>query len=443
MVGHKASIRPRARTTVANVRDDDDGVVDRSSKGVLLGRDARWLGLVRRAASSTLVIGPTRSGKTSSIIVPNVLWRSHGAVGDVDQAGRDGDHGDGSVTQRQLPRSSIPQEGPSSSRASSASAGARSVGARSWEGALSTSAGMVAAAQRRSNARRAGRITGRSVPDALLSSLLHAAALGGDAAIGRGLRWVDRHQGHDALERLEAAAAPSTLPPRCCSASWRQTSESSQGSGRRHLACSAPIGRSAAIDATRQRAASILRSSSATRTRSSSARPVGSRRSSHLSSSGSWVTSKKLRTGEATREPAAARARRARQHRTSPGPPPARQRRRWPRSPHDRLPAGPVAGSRTLGPDRRRLPLALLDHPGPRRHRRSEDAGDAPRPLRCIVELARLSASESRDARGRRSRSISTSTTRQERLCFDTAARGRGPAMPSSSTPGTGSVGSS
>ena len=75
---------------------------------------------------------------------------------------------------------------------------------RGWDEALGTASAMVAASRRRAVgdgpsdhwSERAG---------ALLGTLLHAAALSNEP-MATTVRWCDRHEGHDALERLEDVA---------------------------------------------------------------------------------------------------------------------------------------------------------------------------------------------------------------------------------------------
>ena len=172
------------------------------NRGILLGRDSRqwsWSGSER----STLVLGPTRSGKSTSLIIPNILSAPHAVVA--------------TSTKDDLLRSTATAR----NRCGSAllfdpagdiepPPGVQRVGwsplssSRNWDDALSTSSAMVAASRRRAFgdgptdhwAERAG---------ALLGTLLHAAALSNEP-MATTLRWCDRHEGHDALERLDDLA---------------------------------------------------------------------------------------------------------------------------------------------------------------------------------------------------------------------------------------------
>jgi type IV secretion system protein VirD4 len=169
--------------------------------GIVLGCGAdgwAWSGGER----SALVLGPTRSGKSTSIIIPNLLCAPHSVVA--------------TSTKDDL----LVATGQARRRCGSvllfdpvgevdAPPGVVRVGwtplqaARRWDGAQATASAMVAAARRRALAEgptdhwaeRAG---------SLLGTLLHAAALS-EAPMADVLRWTDRHRGEDALERLEGA----------------------------------------------------------------------------------------------------------------------------------------------------------------------------------------------------------------------------------------------
>ena len=418
MVRHKASIAPRA--TVAIVHDDDGEVVDRSSKGVLLGRDARgwvWSGAQR----SALVIGPTRSGKTSSIIVPNVLCAPHGAVvtstkPDVMATTATARSRSGSCllfdpTGRTELVEGVERIGWSPIRS-----------ARSWEDALGTSAGMVAAAQRRSMlggpadhwSERAG---------ALLSSLLHAAALS-DAGMDEVLRWVDRHQGHDALERLEVLCgtehpATSLLLGILATDQREQSGIWSTSSG-----VLSAYRSPAALNAARQQP---LDADELVRGAHTLFICAPGRQQAQLAPLVVGMLSE-IQDASYRRADVDAPMLFALDELANIAPLPelpqlvsegggqglltigclqdlSQARARWGPSAEGFLSL--FSTTIVLGGVADRSTLNLLRELG----------GD--------VELARLSASESRDGRGRRSRSLSSSTTRQERLSVDTAARGR------------------
>ena len=164
------------------------------------------------ARRSTLVLGPTRSGKTSSLLVPNVLVTSSSVVttstkDDVALA-----------TARRAGVGHVLVFDPSGSTA--CPPWARPVGwspigsSARWDEAVQMADAMVAASRLRARAawspdhwtERAG---------ALLAPLLHAAALAG-LGIGDVAGWVDRREGREPLSVLvsgqgEAHQAPASL----------------------------------------------------------------------------------------------------------------------------------------------------------------------------------------------------------------------------------------
>lgn len=168
--------------------------------GVYLGAGQQgwaWSGAER----SALVLGPSRSGKTSSLVVPNVL----AAPGAVVSTSTKPDVLLRTAAARQTVGWSLLYD-PSGTVA--APPGTVRVGwspvtqARSWSGALQVADAMVRTAR--------GRRTGTAGPGedhwteravALLAPLLHAAALEGKA-MGTVLHWVDRHDGSPALSTL-------------------------------------------------------------------------------------------------------------------------------------------------------------------------------------------------------------------------------------------------
>jgi len=171
-----------------------------SSRGVLLGQSNDewvWSGAER----STLVIGPTRSGKTSTVIVPNVLSATHAVVATSTKL----DVALATARARSRAGSCLLFDPTGTTEAPH---GVEKIGwsplrsATTWDGALGTSQAMVAASQRRSVqsgpvnhwAERAG---------SLLASLSFGASQG-HKEVADLVRWVDRHEGHEALEILEA-----------------------------------------------------------------------------------------------------------------------------------------------------------------------------------------------------------------------------------------------
>lgn len=151
---------------------------------------------------STLILGPSRSGKTSSVIIPNVI-AARGAVvststkPDVLRATA---HVRGEVGWTLLFDPSGTVEPPP---------GVRRVGwspvlsSHTWDGALSVGAAMVR------STRRSGRGSWAPLSDdhwseraaSLISPLLHAAALS-DEPLRRVLSWIDRHDGSTPLRVL-------------------------------------------------------------------------------------------------------------------------------------------------------------------------------------------------------------------------------------------------
>lgn len=158
-----------------------------------------------------MVLGPSRSGKTSSLVVPNVLC----APGAVVSTSTKGDvlaltsPARAAVGQTLLYDPSGTVEAPP---------GVQRVGwspvcsAGHWDGALVVADAMVGAARGRSATGPIGEDHWTERAGALLAPLLHAAALDG-SPMGTVLHWVDRHDASRALEVLAARAgddAPAT-----------------------------------------------------------------------------------------------------------------------------------------------------------------------------------------------------------------------------------------
>lgn len=169
------------------------------SGGILLGGSAgtwTWSGHQR----STLVLGPTRSGKTSSIIVPNVLAAAGPVVTtstkpDILAATASARSAAGSVLLFD-PMSTTPAP-PGTLRVGWSPLGA----ARTWDGSVMMASSMVAAAHRRSSG-DAGAVSHWSErASALLAPLLFAAAQG-NQSMASVVGWVDRHQATSAMALL-------------------------------------------------------------------------------------------------------------------------------------------------------------------------------------------------------------------------------------------------
>jgi len=180
--------------------------------GIYLGttdRGSAWAG----PEQSTLVLGPSRSGKTSSLVIPNVL----AAPGAVVSTSTKGDVLDATAAARRArgwtfvydPSGTVdPPPGVQRIGWSPVN------GSHQWDGALATADAMV----RTAHAVRHG--SSSTVSDhwseratALLAPLLHAAALDG-RVMRTVLRWVDRHDGVEALTVLgDGNASADGSPP--------------------------------------------------------------------------------------------------------------------------------------------------------------------------------------------------------------------------------------
>ena len=169
----------------------------RARHSIYVGTGARgwvWAGAER----STLVLGPPRSGKTSSLVIPNILLSDGPVVS--------------TSTKPDVMRATAP------SRCADGWAflydpsgevvcprGVERVGwsplntASSWDAAVVTADAMVGAS--RMHGSRAGEHHWTERAGALLSTLLHAAARQ-HLTMGDVLRWIDRHDGAAALEIL-------------------------------------------------------------------------------------------------------------------------------------------------------------------------------------------------------------------------------------------------
>jgi type IV secretory pathway TraG/TraD family ATPase VirD4 len=153
-----------------------------------------WAG----AQSSALVLGPPRSGKTSSLVIPNILL-SEGPVVSTS-------------TKPDVMHATAPARGDEGwsflydpSGESPCPAGVTRVGwsplttASNWDAAVVTADAMVSAS--RLSGQRGGEHHWAERAGALLSTLLHAAAME-ELGMRDVLRWIDRHDGARALEIL-------------------------------------------------------------------------------------------------------------------------------------------------------------------------------------------------------------------------------------------------
>jgi type IV secretory pathway TraG/TraD family ATPase VirD4 len=170
-----------------------------AGSGIYLGVGSggwAWAGAER----STLVLGPSRSGKTSSLIIPNVL----AAPGAVVSTSTKPDvllttapaRSAAGWTMLYDPSGTIdPPPGVTRIGWSPVNAG------REWDGAMLTADSMVRAARGTRGPGGSGDEHWAERAASLLAPLLHAAALHGEP-MATVLHWVDRHQGAEALAIL-------------------------------------------------------------------------------------------------------------------------------------------------------------------------------------------------------------------------------------------------
>ncbi len=161
-----------------------------------------WAGTQR----STLVLGPPRSGKTSSLVIPNILLFDGAVVStstkpDVMRATAPSRSRDGwtflydPTGEIECPRH-VERVGWSPLTS-----------AAQWDSAVVTAESMVGAS--RLSGVRTGEQHWTERAGALLSTLLHAASLEG-LSMQDVLRWIDRHQAAPALEILGSRSGPET-----------------------------------------------------------------------------------------------------------------------------------------------------------------------------------------------------------------------------------------
>ncbi len=184
--------------TVAGVKQ-----LARARIGVYLGVGAcgwAWTG----PEQSALVLGPSRSGKTTSLVVPNILCAPGAVVATstkpdvIDATARARSSSGWCLVFDPTGTSSLP---PGTHRVGWSPVHA----AREWRGALDVADAMVRTARDRPSgslgAGADGHWTERAA--ALLAPLLHAASIDGVPMRGV-LHWVDRHDGAPALDTLAA-----------------------------------------------------------------------------------------------------------------------------------------------------------------------------------------------------------------------------------------------
>jgi type IV secretory pathway TraG/TraD family ATPase VirD4 len=185
--------------------DDRRAPADGQGKGIYLGLGdvgTAWAGPER----SALILGPSRSGKTSSVVIPNVL-AAPGAVVSTS-------------TKPDVLRSTAPARADAGwtllfdpSGSMDAVDDVVRIGwsplnaAREWDGALSMADAMVHS-NRRGNrgARASGDDHWTERATSLLAPILHSAALN-RRSMRDVLSWVDRHDGAPALRKLGESGA--------------------------------------------------------------------------------------------------------------------------------------------------------------------------------------------------------------------------------------------
>jgi type IV secretion system protein VirD4 len=164
-----------------------------------------WAGVQR----STLVLGPPRSGKTSSLVIPNILV----SAGPIISTSTKPDVMRATVSSRQRDGWTFLYD---PSGEIDCPRGVERIGwspltsAANWDAAVQTADAMVTAS--RLGAPYGGEHHWNERAAALLSSLLHAAALD-QRPMTEVLHWIDRHHGGPALEVLSARVgedAPAT-----------------------------------------------------------------------------------------------------------------------------------------------------------------------------------------------------------------------------------------
>ncbi len=157
---------------------------------------------------STLVLGPPRSGKTSSLVIPNILL----SAGPVVSTSTKPDVMHATATSRRAGGWTFLYD---PSGEVECPPGVERVGwsplttASRWDAAVVTAEAMVGAS--RTHGSRATEHHWTERAGALLSALLHAAALD-ELAMDDVLAWIDRHDGAQALEILDGQRSDTARP---------------------------------------------------------------------------------------------------------------------------------------------------------------------------------------------------------------------------------------
>ena len=173
-----------------------------SSRDIYLGR-ANGHDVSSGSQRSTLVLGPSRSGKTTSIIIPNLLLTDRAAITTSTK--------DDVVRELSRARRDVATLMFDPSGTVETPAGVRRVGyspvrqARTWDGAVLVARGLVDVSRRRHV--DAGDSHWSERAGALLAPLLHTAALSDDS-LGRLAQRVDAREADDSLRSLEERYGP-------------------------------------------------------------------------------------------------------------------------------------------------------------------------------------------------------------------------------------------
>ena len=369
----------RAAHSGREARHDDRlaairAAVGAAGAGVYLGAGAlgpAWAG----TEQAVLVLGPPRSGKTSSIVVPTVLGASGAVVStstkpDVLQATA---HARGTVGPCLLYDPSGTVEAP---RGVERVRWSPVESCRSWDDALLVARSLVGAARPGAGARDGASVVGADHwterAEALLAPTLHAAALDG-VDLATVLSWVDRRNAAPALAILDrnGAVRPGDLlagiaatDPREQSGIW-STASGVLGAYRSEAALASTVAPDFDARAFCDSSATLYVCATGRHQAVAAPLVVGLltdiRTAAYARSSAP--------TGGGSGPGARSRARRARpgrggQHRPHPRPSRDGERGRWPGTSHPGVPPGPLPGPGPVGLGRRRLPVVVRDHRG-------------------------------------------------------------------------------
>jgi type IV secretion system protein VirD4 len=187
--------------TPLHVTTDELGARRADARGIYLGiGDARWSWAGPQR--STLVLGPSRSGKTSSLVIPNILLSQGPVVSTSTKP--DVMHSTAGERSRQGWTFLFDPSGEIECPTSVQRVGwSPLTTAGSWDAAVQTSDAMVNSSRLSGGAlsRSPGEQHWTERASALLSPILHAAALE-SLPMRTVLRWIDRHDGATPLQIL-------------------------------------------------------------------------------------------------------------------------------------------------------------------------------------------------------------------------------------------------